>query len=90
MSWMKSTYKAFYGYRDINSDAVATGKYPNQFGINGRTEATGLGVFTCAKQLLNNYTIAKNLEIPVGLTGKTLIVQGFGNVGCWASKYFTD
>lgn len=90
MSWMKSTYQAFYGYKDINADAVTTGKYLNQFGISGRTEAAGLGVFTCAKQLLNNETIAKNLKIPVGLQGKTLILQGFGNVGYWASKYFTE
>jgi glutamate dehydrogenase (NAD(P)+) len=90
MSWMKSTYQAFYGYKDINSDAVTTGKYLNQFGISGRTEATGLGVFTCAKQLLNNESIAKKLKIQVGLKGKTFIVQGFGNVGYWASKYFTE
>ena len=90
MSWMKSTYQAFYGHTDINSDAVTTGKYLNQFGISGRTESTGLGVFTCAKQLLNNTTIAANLKVPVGLKGKTLIIQGFGNVGYWASKYFTE
>lgn len=90
MSWMKSTYQAFYGHGDINSDAVTTGKYLNQFGIGGRTESTGLGVFTCAKQLLNNETIAKKLKTTVGLKGKTFIIQGFGNVGYWASKYFTE
>lgn len=90
MSWMKSTYQAYYGYKDINSDAVTTGKYLNQFGISGRTESTGLGVFTCAKQLLNNESIAKKLKTTVGLKGKTFIVQGFGNVGYWASKYFTE
>lgn len=90
MSWMKSTYQAFYGHGDINSDAVTTGKYLNQFGIGGRTESTGLGVFTCAKQLLNNETIAKKLKTSVGLKGKTFIIQGFGNVGYWASKYFTE
>ncbi len=90
MTWMKSTYQAFYGFRDMNADAVTTGKYINQFGISGRTESTGLGVFTCAKQLLNNQTIADNLKVPVGLKGKTLIIQGYGNVGYWASKYFTE
>lgn len=47
-------------------------------------------MFTCAKQLLNNQTIADNLKVPVGLQGKTLIIQGYGNVGYWASKYFTE
>ena len=90
MSWMKSTYQAYYGFKDINADAVTTGKSFNLFGISGRIEATGLGVFTCTKQLLNDSLIAKRLKIPVGLKDKTLIVQGFGNVGYWASKYFIE
>jgi glutamate dehydrogenase (NAD(P)+) len=90
MSWMKSTYKAFYGHQDINADAVTTGKFINQFGISGRTESTGLGVFICTKQLFNNAIIAKKLKISPGLKGKTFIVQGFGNVGYWASKYFIE
>lgn len=90
MSWMKSTYQAYYGQNDINADAVTTGKYLNQGGISGRPESTGLGVFTCAKQLLNHPVIAKNLKVVPGLQGKTIIIQGFGNVGYWASKYFTE
>jgi hypothetical protein len=27
MSWMKSTYQAYYGHEDINADAVTTGKF---------------------------------------------------------------
>lgn len=90
MSWMKSTYQAYYGFRDINADAVTTGKSINLFGISGRTESTGLGVFTCAKQILNNAEIVKKLKVPIGIKGKTIIIQGFGNVGFWASKYFTE
>jgi glutamate dehydrogenase (NAD(P)+) len=47
-------------------------------------------VFTCSKQLLNHPLIAKNLKITPGLHNKSFIVQGFGNVGYWASKYFTE
>ena len=36
MSWMKSAYHQAYGYNDINSDAVTTGKYRNLGGITGR------------------------------------------------------
>lgn len=90
MSWMKSTYQSYYGQSDINSSAVTTGKYLNLGGISGRQQSTGLGVFTCAKQLLNHPTIAKNLKVTPGLKGKSFIVQGFGNVGFWATRYFTE
>lgn len=87
---MKSTFQAMYGHKDINADAVTTGKFEQQGGISGRPESTGLGVFTAAKLLLNNVTIAKKLKVTPGLKDKTFIVQGFGNVGYWASKYFTE
>lgn len=63
MSWMKSTYQAYYGHEDINADAVTTGKAKNLGGILGRREATGLGVFYAARQVLNHPAIAKNLGI---------------------------
>jgi hypothetical protein len=37
MSWMKSTYQAYYGHEDINADAVTTGKSKKLGGISGRT-----------------------------------------------------
>lgn len=33
--------------------------------------------------------MAKELGVSPGIKGKTFTVQGFGNVGYWASKYFT-
>jgi len=36
MSWMKSTYQAYYGHKDINADAVTTGKFKRQGGVSGR------------------------------------------------------
>jgi glutamate dehydrogenase (NAD(P)+) len=36
MSWMKSTYQAYYGHEDINADAVTTGKFKHLGGISGR------------------------------------------------------
>jgi glutamate dehydrogenase/leucine dehydrogenase len=36
MNWMKSTYSAYYGSEDINSDAVTTGKARSLGGISGR------------------------------------------------------
>jgi glutamate dehydrogenase (NAD(P)+) len=36
MNWMKSTYQSYYGYEDLNSDAVTTGKARSLGGISGR------------------------------------------------------
>lgn len=87
---MKSTYQAHFGHKDIDADAVTTGKYEEQGGISGRLESAGLGIFTATKILMSNPLIAKKLKITPGLSEKTFIVQGFGNVGYFASKYFTD
>lgn len=86
---MKSTYQTYFGQKDINADAVTTGKFVQQGGISGRPESTGLGVFTAAKLLMTNPLIAKKLKVTPGLAGKTFVVQGFGNVGYFASKYFS-
>lgn len=87
---MKSSYQAYYGHEDINADAVTTGKYKNLGGIKGRTEATGLGVFYATRQVLNNAEVVKNLGVTEGVEGKSIIIQGFGNVGYWASKFFVE
>lgn len=85
-----STYQKYYGHEDINSDAVTTGKAESIGGISGRRESTGLGVFYAAKQVLSHAKVAKNLGVEPGIKGKTFIVQGFGNVGYWASKFFVE
>ena len=90
MNWMKSSYQSLYGQDDINADAVTTGKARNLGGISGRTESTGLGVFYATRQILNNQQVTQRLGVSTGLKGKTFIVQGFGNVGYWASKFFIE
>lgn len=88
MCWIKSTYQAYYGHRDINADAVTTGKFKRQGGISGRRESTGLGVFYCTRQLLDDVWTANKLGVERGIAGKSFIVQGFGKVGYFASKFF--
>jgi glutamate dehydrogenase (NAD(P)+) len=87
---MKSTYQAYYGHTDINADAVTTGKFKRQGGVSGRRESTGLGVFYCTRQLLDDAEMAQKLGVSQGIAGKSFIVQGFGNVGYWASKFFVE
>jgi glutamate dehydrogenase (NAD(P)+) len=90
MSWMKDTYQTFFGEGDINASACCTGKATSQGGISGRTESTGLGVFFCVRELINDPHVMKPSGLPLGIQGKSLIVQGFGNVGFYASKFLTE
>lgn len=90
MNWMKDTYQNFKGQTDINTLGCVTGKSLGQGGIDGRSEATGLGVFYVTRKLLNDDRICKKLNVSKGLKGKTFIIQGFGNVGYYSAKFFTE
>jgi len=90
MSWMKDAYQTYYGHTDVNAAGCVTGKALNQSGIRGRTESTGLGVYYVTKTVLDNPDICRALNVRQGLRGKTFTVQGFGNVGYYASKFFTE
>ena len=59
-------------------------------GVRGRTEATGLGVFYGIREFLNNSSVLKHCGLRKGLEDKTIIVQGFGNVGYYTCKYFHE
>jgi glutamate dehydrogenase (NAD(P)+) len=88
MTWIKDTYQTWKGGEDINSEGCCTGKYVNQGGIKGRTESTGLGVYYGTKQLLHMPTFYKHVGMKSGIKNKTFNIQGFGNVGYWAAKFF--
>ena len=90
MSLIKDTYQNVFGHRDINAAGVSTGKTVQHMGIRGRTESTGLGVYYATRQILNNAEMAAKLGLEPGLEGKKIIIQGFGNVGYWAAKYFSQ
>ena len=88
MAWMADTYSMLYGKDDINSLGCVTGKPMSMGGVNGRNEATGLGVFYATRYLLNNEDFITRYNITKGVKNKTVIVQGAGNVGSWASYLF--
>lgn len=89
MTWIKDTYVQMHGETNINAEGCCTGKFINQGGIAGRAESTGLGVYYCAKELLktDSFVKAAGFRTP-GIKDKTFVVQGFGAVGYWASKFF--
>ncbi len=89
MTWIKDTYVQMRGEQDINAEGCCTGKYISQGGIAGRTESTGLGVYYGLRELMvNQPTFYQKIGLPKGLKDRTFNIQGFGNVGYWAAKFF--
>lgn len=89
MAWILDTYATF-NPDQIDAYGCVTGKPVNLGGIRGRTEATGLGVFYGIREFCNQTEDMKKLGLETGLEGKTVVVQGFGNVGYWSAKFFQD
>lgn len=59
-------------------------------GIAGRTEATGLGVYFGLRDLCQHPEVMESIGLPVGTKDKTVVVQGFGNVGYHAALFFQE
>jgi glutamate dehydrogenase (NAD(P)+) len=75
MAWIMDTYSEMKGYA---VPSVVTGKPISIGGSKGREEATGHGV--------SFLTAAAAAHLGMDLAGKTVAVQGFGNVGVHAAK----
>ena len=83
MAWMADTYMSTKQPNERSKYShVVTGKPVNSGGLRGRDRATGYGVVVTLKAWANwrNTTLA----------GKKYIVQGFGNVGQWASIFMQE
>ena len=84
MDWMVDEYnkrnESKYNSTCINS--VITGKSINNYGSLWRTEATGYGAALCVREWFK----LKNLQ----LNNSTFIIQGFGNVGFYATRTLMD
>ena len=89
MAWIFDTYKALRP-DDLNAAACVTAKPLSLGGIPGRTEATGLGVFFGIRELFEDESALSELGVSRGISGKTVIVQGLGNVGLHAAKAFAQ
>jgi len=82
MAWILDTYQTFKG-GEIDAAGCVTGKPVRQNGINGRTEATGRGVYYATREVFNDDKIIKRLGVTKGIAGKTMVIQGMGNVGSY-------
>lgn len=89
MAWIYDTYRSF-NPDDINAAGCVTGKPVSQNGVRGRTEATGRGVFYGIREMCNQQDLMDRLGLKLGIEGKTMVVQGLGNVGSHTATISQD
>jgi glutamate dehydrogenase (NAD(P)+) len=89
MAWILDTYTTMRP-GEIDALGCVTGKPVTQGGVRGRREATGLGVFYGLREVCNMPDIMKRLGLSMGVQNKRVIIQGMGNVGYHAAKFFRE
>ena len=78
MAWIVDQYSKYHGW----TPAVVTGKPIELGGSEGREQATGQGIAFVCEAILADYTM--------DFAKTKFAIQGFGNVGYWASKFFVE
>ena len=89
MAWIVDTYASLKP-GEIDAAGCVTGKPVTQGGVRGRKEATGLGVFYGIREVCNMPDVMKKLGLAIGVQGKSVVVQGLGNVGYHSAKFFRE
>lgn len=89
MAWIVDTYQTMKP-GELDAAGCVTGKPVTQGGVRGRREATGLGVFYGIREVLNMKDVMDKLGLTTGVKGKRIIIQGLGNVGYYAAKFFSE
>ncbi|MEZ5013031.1 MAG: Glu/Leu/Phe/Val dehydrogenase [Chitinophagales bacterium] len=89
MSWIVDTYMAL-NPGNVDGYGCVTGKPVTQQGINGRREATGLGVFFGVREACTYAEDMEAIGLTAGIAGKKIVVQGLGNVGYYSAKFFQE
>ncbi len=87
MAWILDTYVAMRP-GEIDAAGCVTGKPISQGGVRGRKEATGLGVFYGLTEICNMPSLMQKSGLELGVKGKSVCVQGMGNVGYHAALFF--
>lgn len=83
MAWIYDTYRTLRE-REIDAAGCVTGKPVRTYGIQGRTEATGRGVFYGLCEACDDKEAMKKLGLTPGMAGKKIVIQGLGNVGTFS------
>ncbi len=78
MAWIMNEYSKFHGFHP----ACVTGKPVELHGSAGREAATGYGVALITREMLT--------KLGRTLTGTTVAIQGYGNVGSFAARHLAQ
>ncbi len=89
MAWIADTYSQLRS-GELDALGCVTAKPVSAGGIRGRVEATGRGVFYGIREACNVAEDMKPLGLSTGLAGKRVVIQGLGNVGYFAARFFQE
>jgi glutamate dehydrogenase (NAD(P)+) len=89
MAWIYDTYRALVE-DTLDAGACVTGKPLSLDGVQGRVEATGRGVYFGIREACRMADDMKEIGLTPGIDGKTVVVQGLGNVGYHAAKFLQE
>src|SRR5690606_26501882 len=89
MAWIADTYSQLKA-GELDALGCVTGKPVSSGGIRGRMEATGRGVFYGVREICSIAEDMKALGLSTGVQGKRVVIQGLGNVGYNAAKFFQE
>jgi glutamate dehydrogenase (NAD(P)+) len=87
MAWIVDTYSQLKP-GELDALGCVTAKPVSAGGIRGRTEATGRGVFYGTREVCGVAEDMKALGLAPGIEGKRVVIQGLGNVGYHAARFF--
>jgi glutamate dehydrogenase (NAD(P)+) len=90
VAWIADTYIALKGGSEVSAAGCITGKPVALGGVRGRLEATGRGVHFGVREAVNQRDDMERLGLTPGLDGKTVVVQGLGNVGYFSAKFLAE
>ena len=88
MAWIADEYKRLNPH-DINAYACVTGKPENMGGVDGRTEATGRGLFYALNSFFNSQDIKKT-KIKGKLSSQRIILEGLCKFGYFSARALRD
>ena len=89
MAWIADTYTQLRP-GELDALGCVTAKPVSAGGIRGRLEATGRGVFYGVREICSLAEDMRALGLSPGIQGKRVVIQGLGNVGYFAARFFQE